>query len=111
MKQYVIDELRLHDYEKIKAYMDENFSKTGVSGLYWLPVPEELLTEIQAAHTECGPFCFGAELEEDRISFELLVRARGRIRCGGCIGYADEHQRKWLMDAVDAIFEKLEIIT
>jgi len=31
MKQYIIDELRPGEYEKIKAYLDENVEYTGYS--------------------------------------------------------------------------------
>jgi hypothetical protein len=50
------------------------------------------------------------ELGEDRLAGELLVRTRKRVRCD-CIHYADDRQRDWLIRTVDAIFEKLEIVT
>jgi hypothetical protein len=49
-------------------------------------------------------------LRPDRLAGELLVRTRNRVRCD-CIHYADERQRNWLIQTVDAIFEKLGIIT
>jgi hypothetical protein len=49
-------------------------------------------------------------LGADRLAAELLIRTRNRVRCD-CIHYADERQRNWLVQTVDAIFEKLEIIT
>jgi hypothetical protein len=110
MKQYVIDEIRPQDYEKIKNYLDETFGGSGVDGLYWLPVEEALLSEVQQVHTTCAPFFMALELGPDRLAGELLVRTRSRVRCD-CIHYADERQRNWLVQTVDAIFEKLEIIT
>ena len=110
MKQYVVDEIRLQDYPKIKAYLDETFGESSIDGLYWVPVDEALLSETQQAHTACGPFFMGLELGEDRLAGELLIRSRKRVRCD-CIHYADERQRNWLIETVDAIFEKLEIIT
>jgi hypothetical protein len=50
------------------------------------------------------------ELSPDRLAAEMLVRTRCRVRCD-CIHYADEGQCNWLVRTVDAIFEKLEIIT
>lgn len=108
MKQYLIDELRLEDYEKIKTYLDDNIKKSPVEGLYWIPLAPEQLAASQAAHPECGPHYFALELQEDRIACEFLVRAEQIIRCS-CIGYATPAQRNWLMDAVDAILEKLDI--
>ncbi|MGA6924622.1 MAG: hypothetical protein WBY88_03010 [Desulfosarcina sp.] len=109
MKQYVIDEIRPPDFEKIKTYLDETLGDSGVDGLYWLPVDSELLSEVQQAHAACAPFFMALELGPDRLIGELLVRTRQRVRCD-CIGYADLRQRKWFMDVVDAIFERLEII-
>jgi hypothetical protein len=109
MKQYVIDELRLEDYEKVKDYL-ERFCKTaGLEGVYWLDIPDELLTEPQKAHDGCKPFRFGLELEENRISCGLLVRAASNIRCH-CIAYANAAQRDWLIDTLDSMMEKIGVI-
>lgn len=110
MKQYMIDEIRPQDHKKIKSYLDETLGASGVDGLYWMPVDAALLSGVQKAHTACAPFFMALELGPDRLAGELLVRTRNRVRCD-CIGYADERQRHWLMQTVDAIFEKLEIIT
>ena len=110
MKQYVIDEIRLQDYETVKSYLDEHFGQSGVEGLYWISLDETLLSDVQRAHQACAPFFMALELGEDRLAGELLVRTRSRVRCD-CIHYADERQRNWLIQTMDAIFEKLEIIT
>ena len=108
MKQYVIDELRLEDYEKIKSYFDENFEPSNVNGLYWIYLDQNNLTEIQTSHEDCQPFYVAVDLEEDKISCELLVRTGSRIRCD-CICYATEAQRDWLIRLIDTILEKLEV--
>ena len=110
MKQYVIDQIRPQDYEKVKDYLDETFGDSGVDGLYWLPVDAALHAEIQNAHNACAPFFMALELAPDRLSGELLVRTRSRMRCD-CIRYADQRQRDWLIRTVDAIFDRLGIIT
>jgi hypothetical protein len=110
MKQYVIDEIRPQDFEKVKDYMDETYGRAGMDGLYWVPVEDALLSGVQRAHHACAPFFMAFELGPDRLAAELLVRTRSRVRCD-CIHYADERQRNWLVRTVDAIFEKLEIIT
>ena len=110
MKQYVIDEIRLQDHQKVKDYLDQNLGDSGVDGLYWIPVDESLLSEVQRAHTGCAPFFMALELGPDRLAGELLVRTRNRVRCD-CIHYADQRQREWLVQTIDAIFEKLKIIT
>ena len=110
MKQYVVDEIRAADHEKIKVYLDAEFGPAEMGGLYWIPIAAEMLSEVQKAHQSCQPFFFALDLEPDRLSCELLIRTRGRIRCD-CINYATEFQRNWLISVVDAVFEKLEIHT
>lgn len=110
MKQYVIDEIRPQDFEKVRGYLDETYGAAGLNGLYWVPVDEALLSGVQQAHHACSPFFIALELGPDRLAAEMLVRTRSRVRCD-CIHYADERQRNWLVRTVDAIFEKLEIIT
>ena len=108
MKQYVIDELRPADYKKIKAYMDESLEAHGIDGIYWMLLDQDILSDIQAEHIECQPFYFAINLEPTIMACELLVRSKNIIRCS-CIGYATEKQRNWFIQAVDAIFKKLEI--
>jgi len=64
MKQYVVDQLRPADYEAVKAYLDENFESSSVEGIYWIPLDQGILTEVQAEHTECQPFYFAVDLEQ-----------------------------------------------
>jgi hypothetical protein len=110
VKQYMIDQIRPQDYIKIKAYLDDAIGGSGVDGVYWLPVDESRLGKHQQTHAACAPFYMALELGPDYLAGELLVRSRRRVRCD-CIRYADEDQRNWLIQMVDAIFEKLEIIT
>lgn len=109
MKSYVIDELRYQDYEKLKAYLDEAYGQDTLGGLYWLPLPGTQLGPAQEGHATCRPFYLALELLEDRLVCELLVRTRERVSCN-CISYATDAQREWLINVVDAIFEKLELI-
>lgn len=109
MKQYVIDELRPGDYEKIKTYFDKNIGRSTMDGIYWVQIEYNLLNDVQTAHTQCQPFFFAASLENDSVAFELLVRTKNRVRCD-CISYATEKQLQWLIRYVNSIFEQLEII-
>lgn len=108
MKQYVIDELRPVDHQKIKAYLDERFAVARFDGLYWLPVDEALLEEVQRSHEACRPHYFALELFPHQLVCELLVRTRQRIRCD-CIQYATPAQRDWLIQWLDGVLESLDI--
>jgi hypothetical protein len=108
MKQYVIDELRADDFNKIKEYLDEHFKDAAFDGIYWIPIEEELLEKVQREHIDCRPFYFAVELVPESISCELLVRTKNRMRCN-CIQYASETQRNWVISFIDSIFERLEL--
>jgi len=110
MKQYVIDELRPADFNKIKEFMDKTHESSELDHLYWIRLDDEILSPVQAEHKACYPFYFAAELEADRISFELLIRTKNRVRCD-CMAYATEDQRNWLIRSVDAAFSRLNIKT
>ena len=110
MKQYVIDELRPEDHHKIKQYLDKHYGPAELGGIYWLPLTTDVLSDIQQQHKGCQPFYVAIDLQEDQLALELLVRTKKQIRCA-CIGYAEERQRDWLIEQVDATFERLGIIT
>ncbi len=108
MKQYVVDQLRYPDYEKIKGCLDQRFGPAAMDAIYWVPLASGQLTAAQSAHLECQPFFAALELQEDRLSLELLIRTRQRVRCD-CIAYATEAQRNALIRMVDDILAALEI--
>jgi len=110
MKQYVIDELRPQDHEKIKEYMDSHFGPADMGNIYWIPVDTILYDPLQASHQKCHPLYFAVQLNPVSFVAELLVRTKNRIRCD-CIAYATEDQFLWLIRFIDAIFEKLEVIS
>jgi hypothetical protein len=109
MKQYVIDELRPADLEKVREYLSVHFLKSRMEGLYWIPLSAELLTPVQSGHTKCHPHVFSVEVEPTgRLSCELLVRTCNRVRCD-CIGYATKRQRDWLIDRMEQMLDALQI--
>ena len=110
MKQYVIDELRPDDYDKVRTYFEQEFGRAQLGGIYWIPLDEHLLGETQTDHQDCKPFYFAVELTPDTLACEFLVRTRNTIRCD-CIRYATEFQRNWLIRTIDGIFNRLEIKT
>ena len=108
MKQYVVDELRQQDYEKIKAFLDEKQGPSEMGGIYWIPLEREYLAPVQIAHKECQPIYYIIDLKPDSLSCELLLRTKSRIRCD-CIRYADGRQIQRIIQFVDDLLEKLEI--
>jgi hypothetical protein len=110
MKQYVIDELRPTDYDKLRSYLDEHFGPSELGCVYWIPLASEHFTDVQAAHEDCRPFYVAVELQEKSMVCELLVRTRQRVRCN-CIAYASGPQRDWIIQTIDDIFDKLNLQT
>jgi hypothetical protein len=110
MKQYVIDQLREGDFLKLAEYLEEKTEAGDLPGIYWIAIPDELYRAQQRVHADCQPFYFAVNLEMNSISFELLIRTRTRLRCG-CIQYADEEQRKYIIDYADGLFETLNLMT
>src|SRR5512136_2927058 len=108
MKQYVVDQLRYEDYLKLRGFLDQNYGEAAVGSVYWIPLDQNILAPIQSEHLECQPHVAAVELEETRLSIELLVRTRNRIRCN-CIAYATQEQINWLIDRVDDMLENLGI--
>jgi len=108
MKQYVVDQLRYTDYEKLKGLLDQRYGEAAMGAVYWIPIDPDLLAPVQKEHRECQPHVAAVELEETRLSIELLVRTRNRIRCN-CIAYATPEQRNWLIRRVDDMLEQLGI--
>ena len=110
MKQYIIDELRPADREKIGSILEDKFGKPVMDNIYWISLAPDHYTDVQAAHNDCQPFYFAIELAPDALACELLVRTKQRVRCN-CIDYATEKQRNWIIRLIDDLFAEAEIIT
>ena len=110
MKQYMIDQLREADFHKLEDHLNSYAESGELPGIYWSPLPEELYADTQREHKECQPFYFAVNLNRQAISFEMLIRTRNRLRCG-CIQYANQKQREYILNYADDLFEKLSLMT
>jgi len=110
MKSYVIDELRYPDYEKIKTHLNQHYGACDLEGIYWIPLEPSLYNKVQASHSKCCPFYIVLDLSQEKLSCELLIRTKNRMRCD-CISYAEETQRNWIIQLIDNMFSELCIIT
>lgn len=100
MRQIVIDELRTDERGKIEEFLRHQAKPGPMAGIFWLPVPPALWSEVQQAHADCAPYFFAIEISEAAVSFELLVRTQATLHCS-CIGYATAAQRDYLLGFVD----------
>ena len=109
MKQYTMDQLREEDYARILAFLEKNAEKSAFGDIFWLEMPEDFYSEVQAEHAEtCSPYYFAVCLDQTRVEFEFLVRSRQKLRCA-CVGYADRRQREYIMSFADTMLERLGI--
>ncbi len=109
MRAYYVDELQKGDMQCLLPHLEGKGLQGPMTGIYWLPLPETLLTEEQRAHLkQCGPFVASMETGDTWLKAEMLIRGRGRLRCS-CISYATPEQRDWLISQVDAMLRDLNI--
>ncbi|WP_421901936.1 hypothetical protein [Maridesulfovibrio sp.] len=109
MRNYLLDDIYEQDIKKISDALTELEFQGPIEGIFYLPVPEELLNDEQKEHMgECGPFFMALEVEETSVKVELLVRARNKIRCS-CVAYATSEQRTHMMEYIDKFIADLEI--
>ncbi|MDA8306702.1 MAG: hypothetical protein M0Z81_07740 [Deltaproteobacteria bacterium] len=108
MKQYVIDQLREADYDKILGFLQKNADASEFGDVFWVRLPADLYTDVQKEHEKCRPFCFAVNLSPKQAAFEMLVRSRQVLRCS-CIAYADARQRDYIIDYADRMLDELKI--
>jgi hypothetical protein len=110
MRCYVIEDFYPEHLQKITAALTEKGFAGSLDGIFYLPLPEELLTETQREHAaECGPhICVLEVLEEGALKLELLVRAQNKLRCE-CVLYATPAQREHIISSLDDLVRQLDI--
>lgn len=102
MRQLLINELTKDEAKKAGEFLAANSRAAAVEGLYWLPIPPELLGKAQVGHDSCGPFALAVELGDDFVSFELLARSASNLHCS-CTCYATPAQRDFLLTFMDRL--------
>jgi len=110
MRQYQLDEISRKDIPRIRDYLQEHAQASSLEGIWWVDLPEDLLSPEQFAHTDCRPFRFAVELGDNFVRFEFLIRSRETMRCA-CIGYATRGQRDFILAFADRLVEDLSLRT
>ena len=78
MKQYVIDELRPADFEKIKAHLDENFDSSTIQGIFWISLDKEILKEHSKGLIASVPV-MGIDVDIVRAAVAAFAGVPGRM--------------------------------
>lgn len=109
MRAYTVDELQEEDVKRIEEHLTRKGWTGSISGIYYVPVPQDLLSEEQRAHLDaCGPFFLPLETGDTWVRLELLVRARQILRCS-CIAYAHPALREHMIGVLDGLIRELDI--
>jgi hypothetical protein len=110
MRQYLIDEIRRDDLERLRDYLKEHALPSSLEDLWWVEIPEDLLSPEQFSYPELKPFCFAIELGRDFVRFELLIRSRQSLH-HPAIAYATRPQRDFILAFADRLVEDLDLKT
>jgi len=110
MRSYYIDEFVPGELDRLAERLESMELSASMENLYWLPVPQELLTPVQREHMhECGPYVLALEiLDEAALRLELLVRARNRLRCE-CVSYAGQRLVNHMILYVHGLLDAVKI--
>jgi len=110
MRQYLLDEISRADIPRVRDYLQDHALASSLEDLWWVDLPEDLLSPEQFAHPDCRPFRFAVELGDNFVRFEFLIRSEQTMRCA-CIGYATRSQRDFILAFADRLVEDLALRT
>lgn len=110
MRQYMLDEISRNDIPRVREYLQEHAIAAGLEGIWWVDLPEDLLSPEQFSHRDCRPHRFAVELGDNFVRFEFLIRSKQTMRCT-CIGYATRPQRDFILAYADRLVEELALRT
>ena len=108
MRQFLVDEIPHGKMKEIEAYLKEKTVSSGLEEIYWLEIPEGLLSPIQGEHKDCGPHYLAVETGKNFVKFEFLVRCRKRLRCD-CVQYATPPQEAYLLTFAHSLIQALDL--
>lgn len=110
MRQYLLDEISPKDYQRLREYLREHAQPSGLQDIWWVDLPDDLLSPDQFEHHNCQPFRFAIELGDTFLRIEFLIRSSNTMRCS-CIDYATRQQRDFILAFVDRLVEALDLKT
>jgi hypothetical protein len=110
MRQYLLDEITRNDIPRVREYLNQHAQAAGLEDIWWVDLPEDLLSPDQFSHRDCQPFRFAVELGQNFVRFEFLIRSLQTMRCS-CIGYATRQQRDFILAFADRLVEDLALRT
>ncbi len=110
MRAYLIDEVSTRDMQKITEFLGQHAMSSSLSKIFWVRIPDDLLSPAQYAHTECKPHVFAVEIGDHWVKLEFYVRSLKSMRCT-CPGYCTEGQRNYIIHFAHNMIDHLGIRT
>ena len=110
MRAYLIDEISAPDMKKITGFLKENAMNSSLDSLFWIKIPEDILSETQFEHRHCRPHVFAVELGKDWLKLEMFVRSLKNIQCT-CPAYATPQQKDFIINFAHHMVDQLGIRT
>jgi hypothetical protein len=110
MRSLFFDELRTDELRSIENYLNSNTLIGPIKGLYWLTIPDEILTDEQKdLQKKIGQFKIAIELGKTWIKFELLIRSSSIQNEGYSLTNID--QLNYIYQFADKMAKTLNLIT
>lgn len=112
MKSYLIDEISVADMKRIREELEKRGLRSGLADVFWVNIPQSLLSEDQLLHLHrgCSPHVFALELATDWIRLEFFVRNLKDMRCS-CNARFTLPQIHYAMNYADLLLEELGVRT
>ena len=110
MRSYLIDEISPGDIKKINDFLKKDALPSSLNDIFWIKIPDHLLTQRQLEHKECAPFLCAVELGKEWIKLEFFVRSSENMKCT-CAGYCTPEQMEYVMGYANRMIEELGVKT
>jgi hypothetical protein len=75
MRAYLIDEMTPSDMEKISGFLKENAIKSNLHQIFWVQIPDNLLSNIRFEQRHCRPRVFSVVLGWTGLNWNSLFAA------------------------------------
>ncbi len=110
MRAYVLDEINKEDMTKIVQFLKENASRSAMEQVFWVALPEDLLSPFQYQHVGCKPHVFAVEVGDGWVKMEFFIRSLQTLKCD-CAAYCTDSQRDHIIKFADGMLDQLDIGT
>ena len=110
MKSYLVDELQPADLRRIHEFLRGKAVCSGMETLFWVEVPNSVLTPLQHEHLACQPLVFALEIGQGFAKAELFLRTLKDMGCP-CQDYGTLQQVRFIIEWVNGMLNNLGIRT